>query len=71
MWHEFMRVFGLDDPGSPFYLFWSGIGGDLAYFAWPLVVFRHFNCDVRGCPRIRWKPHPTGKHYCHTHWPAE
>lgn len=27
-----MYVLGLDDPGSPFYLFWSGIGSDVAKF---------------------------------------
>lgn len=25
-----MYVLGLDDPGSPFYLFWSGFGSDIA-----------------------------------------
>lgn len=58
-----MTWLGLDDPGGPWYLFWSGIGSDLAYLGVFSVLFRHFNCEAPRCRGFR-GGHP---HYCPRH----
>ena|SRR5690242_9428082 len=57
MWHWVQVVFGFraGDGNSESYLFWSGIGSDLAYlsFLWGAVVlYRRHACRMRWCPRI-------------------
>jgi hypothetical protein len=71
---DLMRWFGLDDPGAPFYLFWSGFGSDLSELALLGGIFgvaRHHNCHVKGCLRIKTYP-VVGTPYkaCKRHHPA-
>lgn len=47
---------GLDNASGPYYLFWSGFGGDLIgaipLFGVLAVVWRRVNCHQPGCWRI-------------------
>lgn len=49
-WIEY--VLGLNDPGSAFYLAWSGVVGDLPELAVLGVIYHRLNCHARGCWRI-------------------
>ena len=68
MWHGLAAFFGVaaGDGNSVAYLFWSGIGSDLAYlsFMWgAIVLYRRHSCRVRWCPRIgrhEWAEPDTG-----------
>lgn len=63
---EMRRVLGLDDPGGPWYLFWSGIGGDLPMLGILVVAYHRFNCHRQGCWRIQWRWHGD-EHLCRRH----
>lgn len=66
------HILGLDDASGPWYLFWSGICGDLSLFGAALVIVRKHNCHVKSCPRIG--RHPVeGTTYvvCRHHHPDE
>lgn len=57
MWYDLAHFFGFaaNDGNSTAYLFWSGIGSDLAYlgFLWGAVaLYRQHACRMRWCPRI-------------------
>lgn len=57
MWHAIQVFFGFSpgDGNDPAYLFWSGVGSDLAYlsFLWGAVVlYRTHTCRVRWCARL-------------------
>ena len=58
------RMLGLDDPGSSWYLFWSGLGSDLGELAIVATLFHHLNCHQPGCLRIA--RHQLGG-YCRRH----
>jgi hypothetical protein len=47
-----LHVAGIDDASGRWYLFWSGIGSDLAYLSVPAVLLHHLNCHEPGC----WRP---------------
>ena len=47
---------GVDNASGPWYLFWSGIFGDVAIFAAFVVGLRHMNCIVTGCKKLRTFP---------------
>jgi hypothetical protein len=47
-----LHVLGIDDASGRWYLFWSGIGSDLAYLSVPAVLLHHLNCHEPGC----WRP---------------
>lgn len=56
---------GLTNASGPWYLFWSGIFGDVTIFA---AVTYHFNCHVSGCWRMGRLP--VGDHkVCRKHHP--
>jgi len=61
---------GLDDPGGPWYLAWSGIVGDLPQLAALAMVYRRLNCHARGCWRISLhRVDDTPYHVCRNHHP--
>jgi hypothetical protein len=55
---------GLDDSSGRPYLFWSGIGSDLAYLGVVAAVAHHLNCHEPGCWRLA--RHQMGGH-CRRH----
>jgi hypothetical protein len=61
---------GLDSPSSPFYLFWSGVGGvSVTLLAGLLVALRWFNCDERRCwRRGRYQVPDSLMVVCRPHW---
>lgn len=61
-----MHLLGLDNPGGPWYLFWSGIFGDLTIFAAVLAHYFKHNCHVKGCLRLG-KHTVDGSPYCSKH----
>lgn len=66
------HILGLDDVSGRWYAFWSGVGGDLAFIAAPLVVLRRHNCHVKWCLRIGRHP-VAGTMYtvCRRHHPED
>lgn len=50
--NDVLNVLGITNLSGRWYGFWSGIGGDLAFVAAPLVLLRKHNCHVRWCWRI-------------------
>lgn len=67
-----MNVLGLDDPGGPWYLWWSGFSGDLGIIAAAAMVIWKHNCPVKGCHRVGKFPVPDGSGYyvCEKHHPT-
>ena len=43
---------GLDNGSGHFYLFWSGIFGDVTIFTAAILVYRKHNCHAKWCLRI-------------------
>lgn len=62
---ELSHWLGLDNAGSPQYLFFSGVG--FSVFA-PLAYLWHHNCHTSGCLRIGHTY--DGIVYCKNHHPA-
>ena len=61
---------GLDDGAGRPYLFWSGIGSDLAYLGILWAVFRRLNCHEPRGPRLgRFPVEGTLLHACRRHHP--
>lgn len=50
--HWLSHVLGLDSANGPFYLFWSGFGGDLYKFVAIGAIWHYFNCHEIGCWRL-------------------
>lgn len=50
--HWLSHVLGLDDASGPYYLFHSGIEGNLALIVSAGVFIRHKNCHTPWCWRI-------------------
>lgn len=46
------HALGLDNASGPWYLWWSGVFGDVGIFGAAFVYFRSRNCHVKRCPRI-------------------
>ena len=46
------HVLGLDDASGTWYLFWSGIGANIAMLGGAIAVVRKHNCHVRRCWRV-------------------
>ena len=66
-----LHVLGVDDASGRWYLWWSGIGSDLAYLGIIWAVFRRLNCHQPRCPRLgRFPVEGTQLHACHRHHPA-
>lgn len=50
---DFLRhLFGLDNPSSLGYLFWSGCVTATAFIATAYQHYRHHNCHVHRCWRV-------------------
>jgi hypothetical protein len=65
-----LHDFGLDDASGAWYLFWSGIFGDVAIFAAAVGLYRSHNCHVKGCLRIgKHKVDGTPYTVCGSHHP--
>ncbi len=55
LWHLFLHWTGSDNVSGPYYGFWSGFGSDLgevALLGSMIALFRHRNCNVKGCWRL-------------------
>ena len=52
MQHWIAYWLGMDDPGGPVYLFYSGFLGSAPVLGAVLVFLRHRNCHVHGCWRL-------------------
>lgn len=50
--HAIFHFFGLTNASGEPYLFWSGIGSDLAYLSIFALAYRRLNCHQDGCRRI-------------------
>jgi hypothetical protein len=68
--HAIAWFFGLTDASGTPYLFWSGIGANLAYLSAIGLAYRKVNCHASGCWRVGLH-HVTGTHFitCRTHHP--
>jgi len=54
-WSQGTFGFRRGDGNNPPYLFWSGVGSDLAYLsivAGAITLYRRHNCAYAWCPRI-------------------
>jgi hypothetical protein len=60
---------GLDDPGGPWYLFWSGLGSDLPIFAAIGLFYWHHTCKVGRCWRWGHRKTVKGDVVCFKHHP--
>jgi hypothetical protein len=62
---------GLDSASGDPYLFWSGIGSDLAYLGIFWALLRRYNCHQPRCPRLgRFPVEGTQWKACRHHHPA-
>lgn len=52
MFHAIAHVLGLDNGSGAWYLWWSGIVGDLGFLGAFVVFYRHHNCREHRCWRI-------------------
>lgn len=69
--HTLQHTFGLDDGSGAWYLFWSGVCGDLVYLGVLTALYRHVNCHVDGCRRIGGHHVPgTSFKVCRKHHPT-
>lgn len=66
------HLFGLDNGSGSFYLFWSGVAGDLFLVAGGYAWWRHHNCHVKRCWHLQWKAVPGTSHVtCRKHHPHD
>jgi len=59
---------GLTNASGPWYLWWSGIAGDLPMLGIFVVLYRKHNCQRQGCWRVQWRKHGDAL-YCRKHHP--
>ena len=52
MINDFLTFLGTTNGGGRWYLWWSGMFGNLTIFAAVLVFYRKHVCHVHGCPRL-------------------
>lgn len=70
MIESLFRWAGLSDPSSAWYLFWSGIGGDLTILGAVAQFYRSKTCDIKRCFRVaRYKVRDTEWTVCGKHSP--
>ncbi|MDQ1747151.1 MAG: hypothetical protein QOD07_1414 [Frankiaceae bacterium] len=48
----FLNVLGVTDGGGRWYLWWSGMFGNLTIFAAVGIFYRRHNCHIHRCPRL-------------------
>jgi hypothetical protein len=73
-WNGFIQFLGVRDEASRWYAFESGSGaiilGDLPLLGGLILLIRHHNCEIPGCPRIQLKrPTAAGHLLCRKHHP--
>jgi hypothetical protein len=74
-WDGFIQFLGVKNEASRWYAFESGSGaiilGDLPLIGGLVILVRHHNCEIPGCPRIQLKrPTAAGHLLCRRHHPA-
>lgn len=74
-WDGFLQLLGVRNEASRWYAFESGSGaiilGDLPLLGGLVLLIRHHNCEIRGCPRIQMRrPTAAGHLLCRKHHPA-
>lgn len=66
-----LHFLGLDDANGTGYLFWSGVGSDLAYVGILWALIRRYNCHQPRCLRLgRFPVEGTAWSACRRHHPA-
>lgn len=69
--HWLAHAMGLDNASGAWYLFWSGIFGDIGIFGAVFVYFHSRNCHVKGCLRVgRFSVDGTAWQVCRHHHPT-
>src|SRR5580704_13603151 len=73
-WNGFIQFLGVRNEASRWYAFESGSGaiilGDLPLLGGLVLLIRHHNCEIPGCPRIQMKrPTAAGHLLCGKHHP--
>jgi hypothetical protein len=62
MWHWILYHLGVTNPINQWYNFWSGFGsdlGELLILGGIIQFFKHHNCHVQGCWRVKTSNDPT------------
>jgi hypothetical protein len=67
---DFLTFLGATNGSGRWYLWWSGIVGDIGLFGAGWLLYRKYNCHVQHCWRISRHTTPEGHAVCHTHNPA-
>lgn len=71
MLHQLAHWLGLTDASGPWYLWWSGIAGDLPMFGALWLLYRRHTCHARRCWRLGLHPvDGTGFTVCRRHHPS-
>lgn len=52
LWQIALHLTGSDNASGPWYLFWSGIVGDLGLFGGMAMIYKKHNCHVHWCWRL-------------------
>lgn len=70
MWHWILTVGGITNVSGKFYAFWSGVAGELGWFAAIYTIWHRKNCHARWCWRNG--KFQYGDHYvfCQKHHPV-
>ncbi|HEX3706901.1 MAG TPA: hypothetical protein VHV76_09755 [Mycobacteriales bacterium] len=73
-WNGLLTFLGVSNEAGRWYAFDSGSGavilGDLPLLGGLVLIVRHHNCEIRGCPRIQIKrPTAAGHLLCRKHHP--
>ena len=65
-----LTFLGVTNGSGRWYLWWSGIVGDIGLFGGGYLILRKHNCHVHRCWRLAWHPHPDHGHpVCKKHHP--
>jgi hypothetical protein len=73
-WDGLLQFLGVRNEASRWYAFESGSGaiilGDLPLIGGLVLLIRHHNCEIPGCPRIQLRrPTAAGHLLCRKHHP--
>ncbi|MEU6572665.1 hypothetical protein [Streptomyces sp. NPDC046805] len=68
-WHFTLHVLGLDDASGGWYLWWSGIVGDITLIGAAWAIIRRHQCEVHHCWRIARHATAAGHKVCRRHHP--
>jgi hypothetical protein len=70
--NETFVILGNRDEAGGWYGWWSGNAGGLQIFEWialGVLLYRHHNCEVRGCWRVKRHTTAGGHAVCRRHSP--